>query len=48
MSPRIEQNWLQLSRGYSAAKQEYEEIKRRSTSAKLSQRLEAESQQNER
>jgi succinoglycan biosynthesis transport protein ExoP len=43
ISPRIEQNWLQLSRGYSAAKEEYEEIKRRSTAAKLSQRLEAES-----
>lgn len=39
-APRIEQDWLQLNRGYNSARLEYEEIKRRGTAARLSLRLE--------
>lgn len=42
MAPRVEQEWLQLNRGYNSARLEYEEIKRRATSARLSENLEAE------
>lgn len=41
MAPRVEQEWLQLNRGYESARLEYEEIKRRSTGARLSENLEA-------
>lgn len=40
MAPRVEQEWLLLNRGYEAARQEYEEIKRRATGARLSESLE--------
>jgi hypothetical protein len=41
MAPRVEQEWLQLNRGYESIRAEYEEIKRRSTSARLAESLEA-------
>lgn len=40
MAPRVEQEWLQLNRGYESARAEYEEIKRRSTGARLAENLE--------
>lgn len=40
IGPRVEQDWLQLSRGYESARAEYEEIKRRTTGARLSENLE--------
>lgn len=42
MAPRVEQEWLLLSRGYESARLEYEEIKRRITGARLAERLEEE------
>jgi uncharacterized protein involved in exopolysaccharide biosynthesis len=42
MAPQVEQEWLQLNRGYNSARSEYEEIKRRTTGARLSERLEEE------
>lgn len=41
MSPRVEQDWLQLNRGYNSVRLEFEEIKRRTTGARLSENLEA-------
>jgi uncharacterized protein involved in exopolysaccharide biosynthesis len=40
VAPRVEQEWLQLSRGYESAKVEYDEIRRRGTGARLSENLE--------
>jgi uncharacterized protein involved in exopolysaccharide biosynthesis len=42
IAPRVEQEWLLVNRGYNSARQEYEEIKRRITGARLSERLEEE------
>lgn len=42
-APRIEQEWLALNRGYESARAEFDEIKRRVTESRLSERLEAES-----
>jgi uncharacterized protein involved in exopolysaccharide biosynthesis len=42
MAPQVEQEWLLLNRGYNSARAEYEEIKRRITGARLSERLEEE------
>jgi uncharacterized protein involved in exopolysaccharide biosynthesis len=42
MAPRVEQDYLLLNRGYNSARTEYEEIKRRITSARLAERLEEE------
>ena len=42
IAPRVEQEWLQVNRGYDSARLEYEEIKRRMTGARLSERLEEE------
>lgn len=42
IAPRVEQEWLQVNRGYNSARLEYEEIKRRITGARLSERLEEE------
>ncbi len=42
IAPRVEQEWLQVNRGYNSAREEYEEIKRRITGARLSERLEEE------
>jgi polysaccharide biosynthesis transport protein len=42
IAPRVEQEWLQVNRGYNSARLEYEEIKRRITGARLSERLETE------
>ncbi|MEX2123287.1 MAG: hypothetical protein WD795_05310 [Woeseia sp.] len=42
MAPRVEQEWLLLNRGYNSARTEFEEIKRRITGARLSERLEEE------
>ena len=42
MAPQVEQEWLLLNRGYNSAREEYEEIKRRITGARLSERLEEE------
>lgn len=41
MAPRVEQEWLQLNRGYNSVRLEFEEIKRRTTGARLSENLEA-------
>jgi uncharacterized protein involved in exopolysaccharide biosynthesis len=42
-APRVEQEWLALNRGYESARAEFDEIKRRVTESRLSERLEAES-----
>ena len=42
MAPWVEQQWLTLNRGYESARTEYEQIKRRITEARLSERLEEE------
>jgi succinoglycan biosynthesis transport protein ExoP len=42
-APRTEQEWLALNRGYDSATAEFNEIKRRATESRLSERLEAES-----
>jgi uncharacterized protein involved in exopolysaccharide biosynthesis len=42
IAPRVEQEWLLVNRGYNSAREEYEEIKRRITGARLSERLEEE------
>lgn len=42
IAPRVEKEWLALNRGYDAAREEFTEIKRRSTEARLSERLETE------
>ena len=42
MAPWVEQQWLTLNRGYNSARLEYEQIKRRITEARLSERLETE------
>jgi polysaccharide biosynthesis transport protein len=42
IAPRVEQEWLQVNRGYNSARLEYEEIKRRITGARLAERLETE------
>ena len=42
IAPRVEQEWLLVNRGYNSAREEYEEIKRRITAARLSERLEEE------
>jgi uncharacterized protein involved in exopolysaccharide biosynthesis len=42
-APRAEQEWLALNRGYDSATAEFNEIKRRATESRLSERLEAES-----
>jgi succinoglycan biosynthesis transport protein ExoP len=44
IAPKVEQDWLNLNRGYDAARAEYNDIQRRTTQAKLSQRLEQENQ----
>jgi succinoglycan biosynthesis transport protein ExoP len=42
IAPQVEKEWLLLNRGYNSAREEYDEIRRRGTEARLTERLEAE------
>lgn len=41
LAPQVEREWRQLNRGYEALRNEYEDIKQRSTAARLTESLEA-------